>query len=709
MEKNITFLNRLLGLIKNKFVLFTILLLITGIISKWLTGSFIPTPNDKNLWFYSGIFMVLITSFFIEEYYTSPRNVMANLLPLFVIFISVQHVFITNNHLWLWWGGFVYICFVLSCSFISIILNDNEKSEEHIKNKTAEISKNISITLGKGKVVYSAMFLYFILTFYTINNFKILVLMLFWWLIVVTEPQKLVNKIQIKRRYSDDAVGRIISVQSKKIFLVNLFQDSLKTKCFDIVRFKYTVQENDTTICYGFVLDIFLLNDQKWIKVLLVKEEQDDNLKKDFKRNVVYKISNEDSVQEIIDRFVGVIVDGSEIGKINFECYNSNKIQEGDLLDVKIGSNSIYYQITQGITKEEKVENKNETGFIKGEAIQLGTWNNELYSFEKYGWVPDVNSIVLKADTSGISTPELVYPEYKLGIIPNTTLPVVLNLHDAISHHFAILGITGCGKTFITYEILKELKNDTKIICVDFTGDYKNDLKSLDPKLIINDVEGISKIEEMIAEKETATKNKKSTEVLNLKRKIQDKLNKYISSFIESNDKVGIFELPDLSNTAFIIEFTQFFLENVFNQAKKDKSRRICIVLEEAHTVVPETTFLGDLGDFGSSKAIVNKIGQIALQGRKYGVGLLVIAQRTANVSKTVLTQCNTILCFQAFDETSFTFIGNYLGKELVTTLPNLTKYHAVVTGKGVKSNIPMIVDLTRENKKKKTKMIRTK
>jgi hypothetical protein len=61
------------------------------------------------------------------------------------------------------------------------------------------------------------------------------------------------------------------------------------------------------------------------------------------------------------------------------------------------------------------------------------------------------------------------------------------------------------------------------------------------------------------------------------------------------------------------------------------------------------------------------------------------------------LTQCNTILCFQAFDETSFTFIGNYLGKELVTTLPNLTKYHAIVTGKGVKSNIPMIVDLTRE------------
>ena len=97
------------------------------------------------------------------------------------------------------------------------------------------------------------------------------------------------------------------------------------------------------------------------------------------------------------------------------------------------------------------------------------------------------------------------------------------------------------------------------------------------------------------------------------------------------------------------------------------------------------------------SKAIVNKIGQIALQGRKYGVGIIVIAQRTANVSKTVLTQCNTIIAFQAFDETSFNFLGNYIGKDFVQALPNLPQYHAIVTGKAVKANIPMIIDLTRE------------
>jgi len=93
-------------ILKNKLVLFSLLLGITLILSKWLTGEFFPSTSDNNLWFYSGIFMVLVSSFFIEEYYTSPRNILANILPLVVIFVAVKQIFIDNNHTWLWWIGF---------------------------------------------------------------------------------------------------------------------------------------------------------------------------------------------------------------------------------------------------------------------------------------------------------------------------------------------------------------------------------------------------------------------------------------------------------------------------------------------------------------------------------------------------------------------------------------------------------------------------
>jgi DNA helicase HerA-like ATPase len=122
-------------------------------------------------------------------------------------------------------------------------------------------------------------------------------------------------------------------------------------------------------------------------------------------------------------------------------------------------------------------------------------------------------------------------------------------------------------------------------------------------------------------------------------------------------------------------------------------------VLEEAHTVVPEASTMG-LGDF-ESKGLVAKIAQIALQGRKYGVGLLVIAQRTATVSKTVLTQCNTIVTFTCIDSTSLEFLGNVLGKQHTQLIPNLPFLHAVVFGKGVRSERPIVIQIPYSDNKK--------
>jgi DNA helicase HerA-like ATPase len=96
----------------------------------------------------------------------------------------------------------------------------------------------------------------------------------------------------------------------------------------------------------------------------------------------------------------------------------------------------------------------------------------------------------------------------------------------------------------------------------------------------------------------------------------------------------------------------------------------VLLVVEEAHTVMPEASTMG-LED-PESKGLVAKIAQVALQGRKYHVGLLVIAQRTATVSKTVLTQCNTIASFSCFDDTSLGFLANCFGKAHSSAIPNL-------------------------------------
>ena len=109
-------------------------------------------------------------------------------------------------------------------------------------------------------------------------------------------------------------------------------------------------------------------------------------------------------------------------------------------------------------------------------------------------------------------------------------------------------------------------------------------------------------------------------------------------------------------------------------------------------TVIPEWNFIGVSEK--KAQSLVNSIGQIALQGRKYKVGFIVIAQRTANVSKTVLTQCNSIIAFQQFDKTSSDFLSNYMGTAMVSALSNLKFRQAIAVGKAFKTGIPLIFEV---------------
>ena len=99
------------------------------------------------------------------------------------------------------------------------------------------------------------------------------------------------------------------------------------------------------------------------------------------------------------------------------------------------------------------------------------------------------------------------------------------------------------------------------------------------------------------------------------------------------------------------------------------------------------------LGDY-DSRGMVAKIAQIALQGRKYDVGLLIIAQRTATVSKTVLTQCNTMISFSSFDKTGLDFLSNVYGAEHTSKISNLLPFHALAFGKGINSERPVVLQM---------------
>lgn len=692
--KNLNFLR------KNRFIIFIIFCIVFAIIQYLSFGTFLPSTETKDFWFYSGIFMVLFSILFIEPYYTSPKNVITNTIPLLLVFLAIKTSF---ENVAFWWIAVIIFILLLLFSVIALAFNDKDKSPDHWKNKISTKLKDTVIIIGQGRVLYSSVFIYFLLTYHSIQNFYTLSFFILWFFIISINPKNIHGSFIISAKKDiNDQIGEIFSVQSKKIFLVKLFEDRKSIKKFDVVKFRYSMQDTKDFVITGIIFDTYLLNQEKWAKILQLADPKKEDEK--LEKNIVYKVANSTRINlELkIDDLIGVVVEGSTIGKIKFEYSKKNDdLQEGDLLELKIGDKQLFYQVIGGGTKKERLEARNETGFIEGEAIQLGEWQGIKLSFQKFGWVPSINTPIFKTDASGINVKSFTYPNYKLGEIPSTTLPSVINLNEAISHHMALLGVTGSGKSFLACEIINQIKSDTKVICVDFNKEFALSLKPT-PANIISDIKAkeISEKIDWINNELEKFSNQQQKDVIATKQtEIKTTLKTEIESFLsDTTCNIKVFELPDVSNTTGIFDYTKYFFKVLFELAKErqiaNNSSKICVVLEEAHTIIPEWNFSGS-GD-KTSQSLVNSIGQITLQGRKYGIGFLVIAQRTANVSKTVLTQCNTVICFQAFDETSFTFLGNYVGKDMVQTLPNLKQYHAVVAGKAIKANIPMIIDLTR-------------
>jgi hypothetical protein len=285
--------------------------------------------------------------------------------------------------------------------------------------------------------------------------------------------------------------------------------------------------------------------------------------------------------------------------------------------------------------------------------------------------------------------------EIELGNIPDTNYPVVADAETLVTHHTAILGITGTGKSVFTRNLIKTIsKDNTKTIVVDLTGEYQEKINGIvEIVSSTNATQIFDSISKIYGENAKFANQRDQFIITSNEETISNLLYKEIKAFVDSQNYIGLFNIPDITNSDNILEYTKYFFKILFKYAKENVSNnKICVVLEEAHTLVPEYNSMGVADN--SSKATVNTIAQIALQGRKYNVGFIVVAQRTANVSKTVLTQCNSIISFQELDKTSNDFLSSYLGGEYLDALKNLKPRTAIAVGKAFKSVVPMIFEV---------------
>jgi uncharacterized protein len=137
--------------------------------------------------------------------------------------------------------------------------------------------------------------------------------------------------------------------------------------------------------------------------------------------------------------------------------------------------------------------------------------------------------------------------------------------------------------------------------------------------------------------------------------------------------------LDDLVGAVLRIVYDAMFWGRAI--AAGGRTRPLLIVLEEAHTYLP--------AESKSRAAAATR--RIAKEGRKYGVGLMLVSQRPSEIDPTILAQCGTLVAMRLTNEKDRGQIRSCASDNLeglLAMLPILRTGEALVIGEAV--GLPM-------------------
>jgi len=676
-------------------------LIVIGVISRYTTGSVIPTDAPDALIFQNALLLIVLGSALLEYRFTKPADSVVNGLMGVLTLVPVYGL----SPLWAWWWVFGY-CAAVFIAATACVAASSSPSVEGWRRRLVDLTYQPSVVLGRARVLYSLVFLYAVFSFYGTQSTKTAILVVFWGVFLAIWPLRLPELVSTLRfrQPTTKSIGKVERTDEPDIVHVIIHAatdwnpESIKL-----------LQQSDGIQRY--VLPLFSqAADARVLGTGMCIADVSSPVP-GLDPGYVYEVAGpRRSPEELLgagedSRLVGFVDKDSVMGRLRFHTWDPSECKEGMLIWSRVGKQRVYYQITEGTTEEEGLAT-NKHGYQVASASQLGLVNPER-GFQKFPWLPAMNTPVFATPPRfGAGVMHAAPDEFQYGVVPGTELAVTGRFADLMEYHTAILGVTGSGKTELTFDLIRHaIGRDTKVICIDLTARYEERLSDLKPHNLSISPALSKELGDKLLDVETG-KYGAGDEKKALKQfsdKLRADIDKYLQEFLLSTDEdrlVGVITLDEISNTKATIFITELYLTALltFARDQPDKCPRVLLVVEEAHTVMPEASTMG-LADF-DSKGIVAKIAQIALQGRKYGVGLLVVAQRTATVSKTVLTQCNTIVSFSCFDDTSLRFLENFFGKTHTDAIPNLGFLQAVVFGKAINSERPIIVQIPYDERK---------
>ena len=173
-----------------------------------------------------------------------------------------------------------------------------------------------------------------------------------------------------------------------------------------------------------------------------------------------------------------------------------------------------------------------------------------------------------------------------------------------------------------------------------------------------------------------------------------------IRQFLGDGDPIRIVDLSGVPNevagTASSVIARTLFSVKLWQTREERERNPVLLVCEEAHRYVPNR---GE-AQYGAAQ---DAIRRLAKEGRKYGIGLILVSQRPSEVEATVLSQCNSWIVLRITNDSDRRHVQGILPDSLAglsKVLSGLRRREAIFVGQAALLPSRILVrDLVKEGK----------
>lgn len=631
-------------------------------ISAAVNGSFPPPFGLQGMWLYVAIMSFLLAAFLMEPHHTTPKDALQNasVVLLGVVAVDIAEARIDPEAAAFGRLALVVYCMVVLGLAAAAILGKGDRSEPV---RLAAVATRLVGRLGRARFLFGLLFVLAAYAAFGVSGESI-VLLLAALVLIAVRPLEELQAIWSDMLASPNLITAVVERLEDPMIVVARLPRGTVAKIGSVVRLG---TRGDAT---GVVVQATTILGSPLIRIAL---DQPLSLSEGGKLTLTG-----DPPRVGVVGHVGDGTNLSELMLVSPAMAGPHSLSEGRLLDVAVGDASALYQVVD-CEIVDKRDGELQRSTVRIRARKLGRWNETMHRFEPILWIPDPGSPVRAVTAAAGAVADTRF----VGRVPGTSYGVELDVADAVTHNTAIIGMLGVGKTTLAWEIMKRyLMSGVKVLALDITGQYANKFRSHYPAAV---------------ETEHLTHIGAAATLTAFRAQARELLTR----FVAGDSRLLVLNLPRLRTTNVgHADITQVVAETALEVLQlstpivpPSPTPRLCIVLEEAHSLIPEwSSVLSD-----REKAAVNGTARSLIQGRKYGLGCLVVAQRTANVTKSVLNQCSTVLAMRGYDATGEEFLKNYMGETYTRLLGSLQDRQAVLVGRASTCRSPVLLELNDE------------